>query len=49
MHVETIGQTDEEMFQSANKAATGNMSIGEFAAYFGAEANDASIIAKFVL
>lgn len=47
--VETLSWNDEEMFKAANKAGTGNLSIAEFAAYFGAEADDSTIIAKFVL
>lgn len=37
------------MFEVANTDGTGNLSIAEFAAYFGVGADDASIIVKFVL
>jgi hypothetical protein len=46
---ETVGQSDAEMFRAANLDGTGYMSIEEFAAYFGVEADDAQIVAKFVL
>jgi hypothetical protein len=41
--------TDEEMFRTANTDGTGDMTLEEFAAYFGAQADDAGFVAKFAL
>ena len=45
----SISQSDEEMFRAANTGGTGYMTLEEFAAYFGAEAGEAGIVAKFAL
>jgi hypothetical protein len=41
--------TDEEMFRIANTDGTGDLTLEEFATYFGAQVDDADLIAKFAL
>jgi hypothetical protein len=39
--------SDEEMFRTTNVGGTGNMTLEEFAGYFGAPSDDHDLTAKF--
>lgn len=47
--VDTTALTDADMFRAANTSGTGNMTLEEFAVYFGAQVEDPALIAKFYL
>ena len=47
--VETISVTDADMFRAANTGGTGNLTLEEFAVYFGAQVEDPDLAAKFNL
>jgi hypothetical protein len=47
--VETIPVTDADMFRAANTGGTGNLTLEEFAFYFGAQVEDPDLAAKFGL